>query len=76
MAQCYMKGIGTSKDEGIAYPMYIKAAEEGRSGSAGNTDLHCRSGTVAVYRSFDCHSRHSGRSGRLCDFCSGKEKGR
>lgn len=31
MAQCYMRGIGTSKDEGIAYPMYIKAAEEGRA---------------------------------------------
>ncbi len=29
LAQCYMNGIGTSKDEALAYPMYIKAAEEG-----------------------------------------------
>ena len=29
MAQCYMKGIGTTTDEATAYPMYIKAAEEG-----------------------------------------------
>lgn len=30
MAQCYMNGTGTSKNEALAYPMYIKAAEEGR----------------------------------------------
>ena len=30
LAQCYMNGIGTSKDEALAYPMYIKAAEEGK----------------------------------------------
>ena len=30
LAQCYMNGIGTSKDESLAYPMYIKCAEEGR----------------------------------------------
>ena len=30
MAQCYMNGTGTLKNEALAYPMYIKAAEEGK----------------------------------------------
>lgn len=31
LAQCYMNGTGTSKDLDLAYPMYIKAAEEGNA---------------------------------------------
>ena len=31
LAQCYMNGIGTPKDLNMAYPMYIKAAEEGNA---------------------------------------------
>lgn len=29
LAQCYMLGYGTAKNEALAYPMYIKAAENG-----------------------------------------------
>ena len=31
LAQCYMNGIGTLKNLDLAYPMYIKAAEEGNA---------------------------------------------
>ena len=31
LAQCYMNGTGTLKDLDLAYPMYIKAAEEGNA---------------------------------------------
>ena len=31
LAQCYMYGIGTEKDLDLAYPLYIKTAEEGNA---------------------------------------------
>ncbi len=31
LAQCYMNGFGTQKNEAIAYPMYIKVAEAGNA---------------------------------------------